>query len=169
MLSSIWFGNVATTHGPDLEAGRLAIENLMDDTCEVWRDPTSSEDAVLDPETGALVTTGLIRIYPTDAMVALTPTMDTDGGPCQVKSVGLGFSVTRTTVQGGDPETYHLFNFKFPINDAPLFMEGDSIIVKSSRRDPTLPTTPFVVREATMSSFAVSRKVLTERRTKSAR
>lgn len=154
---------MATTHGPDLEAARKAVERLMDDTCAVYRGVDDSSSDVLDPDTGVLVSAPMVRIYPTQAMIDADPDMETLGGPVSFRTVGEGFTTTQTRVQGGDAETYRMFNVRTPINDSPSFLEGDLMVCITSRRDPTLVDVQFVVREAMASSFSVSRKLLAER------
>jgi hypothetical protein len=46
---------VSTTTGPDLTTARQAVENLMDDTCTIYRDVEGTADDGLDPETGELL------------------------------------------------------------------------------------------------------------------
>lgn len=45
---------MSTTTGPDLTPARLAVERLMDDTCEIRRNVDGVDDAVLNQATGLL-------------------------------------------------------------------------------------------------------------------
>ena len=153
---------MATSHGPDLSQARKAVERLMDDRCQIYRYPATADQDTMDPATGVLTTTARTMIYPTQAMIDDPDDDAVTDGPCQFRNVGEGFTTTQTKLQGGDPQTYRMYNMRAPINKCPPLREGDEVVCISSRRDPDLPDVVFTIRESMKSSFAISRKILVE-------
>jgi hypothetical protein len=121
-----------------------------------------SEDTAMDPITGVLASTEQVMVYPTQAMIDDPDDISVTDGPCQFRPVGEGFTSTQTKAQGGDPQTFRMYNARLPINECPPLMEGDLVICMSSRRDPDLAGSQFMVREVLKSSFAISRRLLLE-------
>ncbi len=71
---------MATETGPDLSAAAEAVEDLMDDTCVVWRHPDAQK--VLDPATNIMVATPNgqpSKIYEGKCAFRRTDDQDIDG------------------------------------------------------------------------------------------
>jgi hypothetical protein len=130
---------VATETGPDLTFARETVNLLLDDRCVVVR------PAVLDVD-------GLAA-----APQVLPPAEAEEPDiPCAVTMVIDGRELTPDT----DYSYTHKGLFRAEVVE---LREGDVVLVKSSRRDPTLLDTPYIVRRIKRSSFAVLRVAWLER------
>jgi len=128
---------VATETGPDLSFAQQTVEGLMDDTCIVVRPAVLDEDGLLDAP----------RVYP--------PTGDAaEDGPCLVGSAQ------------GSQQTDNAYQFTHRASlpaAAQGVQEGDVLIVQSSRRDPDLPGSRYIIRRVSEKTFLVSRRLGMER------
>jgi hypothetical protein len=130
-----------STTGPDLEAGRLAVEALFDDECIIRRDPGGDLDDTLDLSTGQLTRpVGHPKVIYT--------------GRCKVTKQQ---AQTRNLAEGGRAIAAGVYSGGIPV-DSPMPKTGDTLTVTSSRRDPSLVKQEFRVGEVYVSTFAISRK-----------
>lgn len=137
---------MATSTGPDLAPAKAAVERLMDDTCDIVRAVGPSDDT-LNAVTGVLT-----------SPVAATTIYS---GRCKVSPQG--DVQPREIDEGGDELTHRLFKLAIPLALAPVAI-GDDVTITSSRRDQELVGMKLVVREVLQSTFAVSRRMIAERR-----
>lgn len=140
---------MATEHGPDLEAGRLAVEALMDDTCVIARPaPDGSKDVELDP----------VTLKPLPGQDATT----LYDGPCTISPAD---TTAQESTVGGQAQTTTRYKLKLPINDSPAdLLTGDQVTLSSSRRDPAAVGRTYLVSEETTGTMSVSRMVLMTRK-----
>ena len=125
---------MATETGPDLSFAQQTVEGLMDDTCIVVRPAVLDEDGLL----------GAPRVYPPAG----------EYGPCLVGSAQ------------GSQQTDNAYRFTHRASlpaAAQGIQEGDVLIVQSSRRDPDLPGSRYIIRRVSEKTFLVSRRLGMER------
>jgi hypothetical protein len=134
---------MATETGPDLEAGRLAVESLMDDTCVITRlGPAGPIDPVtLKPIPGAVI-----------------PLYD---GKCTLSVPG---SLLAERTMGGQQQTVLSYAVKLPINEAPILKSADILTLTSSRRRSLSVGSKFIVDAQVDKTMAVSSIVMLTRK-----
>jgi hypothetical protein len=155
---------VATENGPDLTSARRAVERLMDDTCRVWP-PDYHDSWAIDPDT--------LKLSPP---AGAAPLYEGRFKFADAQNRGGNFGS-----EGGAPLAFAGKKASFPLQliddagnlvldggglpqDVPQFPEGSEIEVTSSRRDPSVAGTWFVVTEPVSKTMATSRQVLCTRR-----
>lgn len=125
---------MATENGPNLDYAREQVRALMDDRCTVVRPRTLSEEDVASA----------IRVWP--------PNGETDG-PCLVGERTAGGAQTyRESVDEYRHEDRAILPW-----DAVGIQEGDVLEVVSSRRDPELAGTRYVITKVSRKTMLVSR------------
>lgn len=149
---------MATSSGPNLNAAVIQIERLMDDTCQITRNPAADIDATLNYTTGLITPTAATIIYD-DA------TLGANGRPllgrCKITSLRDSQPTTQPGVGYADDLRY--YRFGIPIDSPPLHL-GDVVVITSARRWQTMVGHIYDVRETIDSTFAVQQKVVCERR-----
>lgn len=144
---------MATSTGPNLEQGRRAVENLMDDTCDVYA-PGAQHTSTMDPVTlkyTATATRG-VKIYSNGRCKIKDATNNSRGGPI-ADEAGKQLSVVATKVD-------------FPLGDVPAggFPEGCTVVCQSSRRNAFLVGNEYTVREIIGKTLQLQYTVLTDKR-----
>lgn len=126
--------------GPDLEAGRLAVEALMDDTCLITRQlppPGPIDPITLKPILGAVI-----------------PLYD---GKCTLQVPG---SLLAERVAGSQQQTVLAYAVKLPIGLAPYLKSADILEMTSSRRQPMMVGEKFIVDAQVFKTMAISSIVM---------
>lgn len=152
---------MASTTGPDLTSAREAVERLQDDACIVTR---PGGPAVLNQVTGKMEAPPPLTIYSAASTGEGGRSLaDTDGtgGRCTVTYKSNARTDYRE--EGGRQILDSTPEARVPV-DAPLIREGDIFTVVSSRRDPQLVTQEFRVSDVIESSWAISRRLVLEKR-----
>ena len=150
---------MATETGPDLSDARLAVEDLMDDSCRIVRYEDASVDT-LD------VVTGSLSVPAGDPVTVYDESSTGDGGRVllgRCKASPMTESQPRLGSEGAVEILPRPYRFSVPW-DAPEPKIGDLITILSSRRDPTLVGTEFIVKDVMRSTFLVGRRMIVERR-----
>lgn len=136
---------MATETGPDLEAGRLAVEALMDDTCLITRQLLADAGAI-DPITLKPIPGVILPIY---------------DGPCTLVVPG---SLLAERVSGGQQQTVLAYAVKLPINLTPLLKSADVLEMMSSRRSPLTVGQKFIVDAQVFKTMAITSVVMLTRK-----
>lgn len=126
--------------GPDLEAGRLAVEALMDDECVILRNADWHYDDEFDPDTGELA--------PPDPEWE-----ELYAGPCKVRQVS-----ERDRREGGADLSTATHIGAIPVGGEEDIHRGDVLRVTDSRRDPLLIGREFTVRTIYYGTFTIQRR-----------
>lgn len=130
---------MATETGPDLSFAAHQVERLMDDSCRIARPLVDPDDppAVYDATT-----------HPDHAS-------GDEGGARVMVSDGGGATGSGGLVDADDAYRYtHTADVPRDVTEV---REGDVLTVLTSRRDPALVGTDFIVRKVIVETFAVSR------------
>jgi len=135
---------VATTNGPDLSGGQLAVEALMDDTCKASA-VAEPDDWVVGPD---------LRLTPPAGLT-------TYAGKCKLKALGLNGGQSAT--EGDQQLVTDRFQLDVPLS-APFLPEGSGVVIDSSRRMPTAVNEAFVVTGPLPKTMAVKASYIVERR-----
>jgi hypothetical protein len=137
---------VATETGPDLEAGRLAVEAMMDDSCEIRR---PAGKAAIDP----------VTLMPTGAAGALVYS-----GPC-ILSLADTQPSEQAVAEGTSP-TVARYVLKVPVGsiEAAGARSGDVVLMTSSRRDPAMSGQRLLVEDVAFKTMGVVRRIPLVRR-----
>lgn len=139
---------MSTTTGPSLEPARRAVEKLMDDVLKVTRNPSGEDDSTLDDE-GHLVEKAPVDVYEGKGMVTVASS---------------NVALPQKAEEGGGYYVQMSYSAAIPIGADAELLEGDLVVVLSSRRDPSLLTKVFYVHKIVGSTMAVSRKFQLEER-----
>lgn len=131
---------MASNTGPDLDGARIAVEALMDDTCIVLR-PSPEGSETIDPVSLKRVKTPPTQIY---------------DGRCSVGTASRPGQPFENV--GGDQRGLAGYSLSLPILQAPELLAGDIVRITSSRRDPQLSGTQFLIDEVAYKTMAISRK-----------
>jgi hypothetical protein len=137
---------VVTATGPDLSAGRAAVERLMDDTCIITAD-AGTADATVDPDT-------LQIIDPVPAVLY--------DGKCYVSRVALQPDETDL---GETQVSRYVQQVKIPLSGPGYVVgerhpqRGDRVLITGVRRDPDLVGQSLLVTSTDQKSFAVARTI----------
>ncbi len=147
---------MASTTGPDLTAGKEAVERLQDDACIITREA----EPVWNQVTGKTEYPAPLTIYSSASQGEGGRSLaDTDGtgGRC---SIGYPSNTQPSYREEGGRQILNAIpEAKLPI-DAPLVLEGDLVKVVSSRRDPQLVNQEFRVSDVVEKTFAISRRLV---------
>ena len=145
---------MATSTGPNLEPGRIAVEKLMDDTCDVYL-PATPHKQDRDPET--------LRVLPATASRGARIY---NNGRCKVKDATNNARGAPVAQEGGQMLVVSASQVDFPLGDVPAsgFPTGCTIVVRSSRRNRFLVGNEYIVREPVEKSLAVKYGVLADKR-----
>lgn len=135
---------MATETGPDLSGAAAAVELLMDDTCTAST-VTDPRAWVKDPET--------LRLSP--------PPGDSTvyDGKCKFKPLGN----SAPGAEGGAQLVLGQYKLDLPLS-APELLEGQTVLIGSSRRMPSAAGTIFHVKEPILKTMAVQASYVVERR-----
>ena len=162
---------MASTTGPDIDTGRTAVENLMDDACIISADIEGVGDDVLDEDTGWMEPPVPGPDSPTQYNQASTgingrslADAEATGGKCKVKPAS-DTEIARYVGEGGVNQAQVWYVLGLPW-DAPIMPLNSVATITSSRRDPALVSTELVLRAPhNVGTLLVSRKYLCEVRT----
>lgn len=131
--------------GPDLSFAQEAVEELMDDRCQIMFDPEGSTDDTFDPATLLVVPT-----EPDDLYIYQ--------GRCTLKA-----APTYTEgLHGGQEVQQRDYVLKLPLA-APEIPIGAVVTMTAARRDPQLVGQRFSVTDRATGTFSVSRKISLDR------
>lgn len=150
---------MASTTGPKLDAGRRAVERLMDDACVITRPPLDGT-GTLNTQTGNVETASDTMIYnaaSTGEDGRSLADADVQGGMCMVSSFGERQPSWRS--EGGAIVLNENMALKIPV-DAPLVKKGDEVWITSSRRDPQLVNNRYRIEAIVEKTFAISRRLI---------
>lgn len=151
---------MASTTGPNLAPARVAVERLMDDSCEITRPNLGT--GTLDEASGKILSPTPTVIY--------NQTTTGEGGRSLADAENLG-GMCSTSRPDRRQASFHesggrIIGNASPIGkipvDAPLIKVGDLYRITSSRRDPQLVGKVYRVAEVIFSTYSVSRRLVLE-------
>jgi len=127
--------------GPDLSAGKRAVEALMEDTCVIYP-PFEPRDWVRDPTT--------LRLMPSAAAVPVYGSVAVPA-KCKLKAGG---AQAREEVIAGVARDSAPYRLDLPL-DAPPLEAGAICVLMSSLRMPSAVGTALVIGDAVVKTLAV--------------
>lgn len=137
----------------NLEAARRKVESFMTETVRVYA-PAAVDLLPYDASTGGLeLLAGLTPLYDGVAKLKDMTGQSSRGGGSGTTEGGLALLIVGTKVD-------------FPIGDVPDagFSEGSLVVCTDSLRLPQMVTAQYIVRQATLKTFAVQYSVIADRR-----
>lgn len=153
---------MASTTGPDLTDGRLAVEALMDDSCIIY--DTTDEGEVFDRVSGTVVVDLGEILYDASSVDADGNSLadaEGTGGKCKTKPSIQDLTPSQAGVPTGDLEVYRFYTVGIPVG-APPIPNGATVVMQTARRDPRLVGLVMTVREAIVGTFALQQRMLVE-------